>query len=144
MSCQSVHSTQNSALGEREERGTSKNSHAGLKGVSDRDSAKSARQPHRRRLCACSRANKEIEFPSSRRQAEPINSAHLETAVLLQWTGKGGYCLGDTSKPEVVVLVATLTSPGVSCLNLMHEVTTEHLKQGGKVLGGMPSSESTP
>lgn len=78
------------------------------------------------------------------RQAEPIHSAHLETAVLLQWTGKGGYCSGDTPKPEVVVLVATLTSPGVSCLNLMHEVTTKHLKQGGKVLGGMPSSESTP
>lgn len=52
--------------------------------------------------------------------------------------------MGDTPKPEAVVLVATLTSPGVSYLILMHEVTPKHLKQAGKVLGEMPSSESTP
>lgn len=47
-------------------------------------------------------------------------------------------------KLSVVLLVATLTSLGVSCLILMHEVTIKHLKQAGKVLGRMPSSESTP
>lgn len=46
--------------------------------------------------------------------------------------------MGDSPKAEAAVLVATLTSLGVRCLILMHEVTVKHLKQAGKVLGRLP------